>query len=105
MSNDKIYINGIDATTGQYLVDPMDFDRAVELIKSEPTDKAKESLMRQLWRTSSEPHLGLPFPLNPEFVEQGGWGIVFHKDEDAAVKAALAPLIEHRRHQINKDSF
>ncbi|MGA9768603.1 MAG: C25 family cysteine peptidase [Blastocatellia bacterium] len=105
LSDEKIYLNGIDARTGQYLVDPMTYDFAAELVKSEPTDKAKESLMRQLWRTTSEPHLGLPFPRNPEFVEQAGWGIVFHKDEDAAVKAALEPLIEHRRKQIKDSSI
>jgi hypothetical protein len=44
--------------------------------------------------------MGIPFDIDREDVRQAGWAIVFHADEDQAVKDALAPLIEHRREQI-----
>ena len=33
-------------------------------------------------------------------MQQAGWAIVFHKDEDPAVRAALEPLIARRRDQV-----
>jgi hypothetical protein len=51
------------------------------------------------------PHFGPPFPLKPEDVTDVGWAIVFHTDEDEAVKKSLAPLVEHRRRQINNDKI
>ncbi len=34
----KIYLNGIDATTGQYLMGPMTLKRAARLAKGEPVE-------------------------------------------------------------------
>ena len=95
----EIYINGIQALTGKYLVEPLDLARAAELIKGVPTDSSIVAYLRRVWRTISQPHLGLPPDVDPAKVNQAGWGIVFHKDEDDAVKAALNPLLEHRRQQ------
>jgi hypothetical protein len=101
---EKLYFNGIDALTGEYLVPPMNYDQAAATVKGEQADMKEVSLMRRIWRIISQPHLGLPIDSNPEIVEQAGWAVVFHKDEDPAVKAALDPLVNHRRKQINNDS-
>jgi Peptidase family C25 len=103
-AHDKLYINGIDGVTGQYLLQPIDYAAAASMIKGSATDQGTLSWLRRIWRTISQPHLGLPLDVNPELVEQSGWAVVFLKDEDPAVKAALEPLIEHRRKQINNDS-
>jgi hypothetical protein len=41
--------------------------------------------------------------INPVDISQTGWAIVFHSNEDPAVKNALAPLIDHRTAQIGPD--
>jgi Peptidase family C25 len=38
--------------------------------------------------------------VDPNKLDEAGWGIVFHRNADAAVREALAPLIEHRRKQV-----
>ena len=41
------------------------------------------------------------FDFSPSDLHEAGWAIVFHNEEDEAVKSALQPLIEHRRKQIS----
>jgi hypothetical protein len=105
IADNMLYLNGIDAVTGQYLVPPMNYDQAGALIRRERTDKEKEneSRLQRLWRVISETHLGPPLGVRLELVEESGWAVVFHQHEDAAVKAALQLLIEHRMRLINND--
>ena len=55
-------------------------------------------MLGQLWRVISQPNLGaLPIDIEATDVAEAGWGVVFHHQEDRLVKAALKPLIAHRR--------
>lgn len=99
----QLYINGIDGTTGKYLVPPLDIGQAASIIKGNPMDLDLARWLGRLWRVISQPNLGLPMDINATDVAKAGWGIVFHREEDQAVRAALAPLIEHRRGRGEKD--
>jgi hypothetical protein len=103
--NPPITLNGIDATTGQYLVAPLKVDEVAALASGEKKKKDIVTWLKNIWHVLSTPHLGLPLDVRPEMVEEAGWGIVFYRDEDPAVKAALQPLIEHRRQQIHNDKI
>ena len=105
MIEEMIYFNGIDGVSGKYLVPPMDFSIASLLIRGGQTDKQTESWLRRIARIIGEVHLGLPFDVSPEIVEQAGWAIVFHEKEDPAVKQALEKLVAHRRKQIRNDNI
>lgn len=105
MANDKLYINGIDGVTGEYLVPPLDYSQAVAFVKGEPSDTVVVRWLKRIWRTISQPHLGLPLGVDPADVTQAGWAVVFHTQEDQAVKDALEPLIEHRRQQVGNDNI
>lgn len=94
-----IYVNGIDGATGQYLVEPLDLQELAQRIvavspRPEPPPAPDESI-----------HLGLPLDVKPEDVSQAGWAVVFHQDESPEVKAALTPLIEHRRKRVANDTI
>jgi hypothetical protein len=105
MTNDEtLFINGIDAETGQYLVPPLQLSEAATLLKGTSDDPAVTALLRRIWRTISQPHLGLPLDIRPESVPEAGWAIVFHHDEPPEVRDALAPLIAHRRQQVTDES-
>jgi hypothetical protein len=103
-TEDRLYTNGIDGATGRYLLQPTPIAETAARIKGVREDTAAVRWLRHLWRTLSEPHRGLPPDVDPADVRQAGWAVVFHVDEDPAVRAALAPLIEHRRRQIGDDA-
>jgi hypothetical protein len=102
-TGNKLYLNGIDATTGQYLVPPMEVDELAAVVKGVKQDEAQTSWFKRVLRKVGLRHYGLPEGVDPADVAQAGWGIVFLSDEDAAVKDALRPLVEHRRRQIGDE--
>ena len=91
---EKIYINGINAVTGDYFTKPMTVKQVVRQALRE-RDRRIPVFLRAVWGAE---HLG-PEPdwSNPA---EAGWGVVFHQDEDERVKQALQPLIAHRMTQI-----
>lgn len=101
---EKIYVNGISALTGEYLVPPIDFEDIQSILKTEQASnssyKNEVSFLTRIWKAITQSHLGLPPDIKPEEVAQAGWGIVFDENEDPAIKDALDPFIEHRRQQV-----
>jgi hypothetical protein len=102
---EKLFINGIDGITGQYLVEPFTPAEAVAFLKEAPPDPGVSQFLRRIWRIIRSPFLGLPDGVEPADVKQAGWAVVYHEEEDQAVKDALAPLVEHRRRQIGNDAI
>jgi hypothetical protein len=97
-------LNGIDAATGGYLVPPLSVDEAAAIVRGDARpDKSTSSWLKRVWRTLTQPHLGLPHDVDPASVAQAGWAIVFHEHESDAVKTALEPLIAHRRTRVPAD--
>jgi hypothetical protein len=103
-ASEKLFINGIDAVTGQYLVPPLTMTEAVDLLKKAAEPPATISWLRRIWWTINQPHLGLPFDVDAASVAQAGWGAVFHCDTSPEVRAALNPLINHRRSQVGDEA-
>ena len=99
-----VYANGVDATTGGYLVEPMTAAQVASVARGERADGERIGALGKVKDALRSDHLGLPFDVDPLDISQAGWAIVFHKDEDAAVKAALAPLIAHRAAQVGDET-
>lgn len=104
-NDDKLYVNGIDGATGQYLVAPMAYDEAASYVRGLPHDTPLLRFFKKIWDIVRQPFLGLPFGVSPEDVTQAGWGVVFHKDEDPDVRQALELLVQHRREEIGNDNL
>ena len=98
VDEDLFVCNGIDAETGDYLVAPMSFAELAKKIRR-PISKA-EADAHQRAADAKKPALGGRLDENLEDVRQGGWAVVFHKDEDSDVRSALDPLVRHRLKQI-----
>ncbi len=96
--------NGLNALTGEPLVSPADVARALARLRkgaaAPETSPGFLHWLRGLLRRAESPHWGLPLGLDAQDPAQAGWGIVFHEAEPAAVRDALAPLIEHRGRQL-----
>jgi hypothetical protein len=103
MPDKDIYFNGVNGVTGEYIAAPLSLEELAHLIKTEPVDKAHADRMARTAANLRSASFGLPFGMEPSDIRQTGWAIVFHTDEAAAVKDALAPLIAHRRSQVGAE--
>lgn len=102
-----VLINGINGATGDYLVSPIsvkDAAQAMRDFKPDDEDAAKEKSIEVIRQKAQQKTFGLPDFVEPEDLDETGWAIVFHKDEDPKVKAALKRLYDHRLKMI-RDEF
>ena len=96
-------VNGISGVDGHYAVPKMSTaDLAARLRRSR--DSASISPLRtdRGRRLKTRAFPALPLGVRPEDVDRSGWTVVFHRDEDIAVRAALEPLITYRQERIEK---
>lgn len=100
-------LNGINATTGEYLPCPDDLetlyaaitkDAAVaQVLKSDHYANLKEREERAV----AQP-FGLAFGIDPKKLEETGWGVIFAYDAPDELYEALQPLLQWRRAQAGK---
>ncbi len=94
---DLVCFNGVDATTGRLLIEPMPLtevaDRAIGSTVFDVPLPAPMLAARQRQR------LGLSYGVDPSSVEQAGWGVLFAPGTGTDVRKALAPLLERRSAQ------
>jgi hypothetical protein len=94
----KIFTNGINAATGDYLLPPLTMGEAAGYIQHK--EQAPLPMLRwweRLKRSLSALHKEFPPELDPCDPSNAGWGIVYHQEEDPEVIAALRNLLETRR--------
>src|SRR5215469_1329130 len=89
--------NGIDATTGGYLLPPMTAGELAGMACGVKTDP--EHLTELKWRRRQEEqaHYAVKEGVDPKDLSQTGWGVIFAHNVDPAIREAVAPLLEHRR--------
>ena len=102
MDDDLFYFNGVDATTGTYGLPPLSAERLASVIEGEPD----AALLRELkWRAEASrgvAHFGVRDAVDPNRLDQTGWGVVFAHDADPAIREALSPLLTMRRQQAGR---
>ena len=76
--DDRIYLNGVNALTGEYLAPPLSPADAVRLARSAAPPEGKAGWFRSILRRLSGGRLyGLPSDVDPREVTQAGWAVVF----------------------------
>jgi hypothetical protein len=95
-----VYPNGIDARTGALLMEPVELGELASAVTAQPPSLPATELLDQ-WQHAGEAQFGLGWEVDPLQLSQAGWAVVFASDEDEAVKAAIAPLMEHREAQVH----
>ncbi|MBK8986365.1 MAG: hypothetical protein IPM39_09830 [Chloroflexi bacterium] len=108
--DNPIYINGINGSTGEPLVPQMAIDTATsramtwhDLLKQmtgEDDDLYKLSKNRT---ERGEESFGVKAGVDPNKLEEAGWGIVYANSISDEIKEALSPLVNWRRSQANKN--
>jgi hypothetical protein len=91
--------NGVDGTTGGYLLPPAPPGSLPIRGSAETEDRAHEAELRWRHRQSTESTFAPIEGINPTLLGEAGWGLVLPTDSDAAILEALDPLVQHRRSQ------
>ena len=102
MDPDQLVFNGIDGTSGEYLLPPQSPGVISAIARNEPLDHKHLDELRRWWQRVSEAHFGPTEGVDPKELAQAGWGVVFTHDADPAVRDALRPLLEHRKAQASR---
>ena len=95
----EFHFNGINAETGEYDFPPMDGKRLTELLyKKEKEEGAPENLseLKAKAQQKQTAAFGVMEGIEPDKLDQAGWGIIFAHDADPQIKEALSPLIQWR---------
>ena len=92
MNDERMHFNGIDGATGDYLTPAMTPEELVEYL-----DPAAGELLAPREKRPT-------FGIDPQRLESSGWGVLFARDGDPAVREALEPLLAHRRAQVGTES-
>jgi hypothetical protein len=103
MSDPGIVLNGINALTGEYLVQPMTLGEAAIRARGTPPPAEQVKWLRWLVQRLSGRFFGLPMDVEPTDLAQSGWAVVFTPDTPQAVRQALQPLIDLRGRQVPPD--
>jgi hypothetical protein len=93
----RVYVNGIDFDTGTYAFPPRSIDDLAKQVLAHPGADRFSDVHGDKPRS-----FALPFDMDPNKLEESGWGIVFHTDTPQEVRDALDPLIVLRRAQARE---
>ncbi len=93
------FMNGVDATTGDYLLPAMS---AEELGETARRDAVQVRQLGGRRGKKKEIPMGVKEGVDPRRLEEAGWGVVFAEDAEATLREALAPLLERRRTQAGR---
>ena len=99
MNDELLTFNGVNASTGGYLLPRMTASEVARLAQTGTLDPTQLSELRWRSEAAKERHLGVKAGIDPRRLDETGWGVIFAHGADPAIKEALAPLLEHRRKQ------
>lgn len=104
MNNDYLVFNGVNAATGTYLLPPLPASVIASRVKGLPVDK---DLLRELQhrrRRETEVTLAPMEGIDPNQLEEAGWGVIFAYGVDPAIPDALRELLNHRQQLATRRS-
>ena len=93
------YVNGIDATSGEYLVPPVEARDVAQVVQPLSPGQVADPELRARHHRTNEAHYAPKQGVDGRDLSQAGWAVVVAADADPAVLTALHPLLEHRRSQ------
>ena len=103
MASRRLYFNGIDGETGQYLFPPTTPRELAAVARGESTDTGEVAQLER-WLAQAGSRWRFCQARDPGDLAQAGWGIIFAAADPAAqaVHEALAELMAHRCAQAGR---
>ena len=93
----KFSFNGINASNGQPLVQPLAPEQLVRLACGEPWDDEHLADLKEHHERISVDGMEVVFGVDPKSLSACGWGVIFPHDTSDEIRHALRPLLAHRR--------
>lgn len=99
MPTPQLTFNGLNGTTGDYLLPAMTSRQVSDMARGETRDADHLQELKGWLRRITQVHLGPKEGVDPKNLAESGWGVIFAHDADPAVREALGELLAHRRAQ------
>ncbi|WP_147468266.1 hypothetical protein [Corallococcus interemptor] len=99
---DPLVLNGIDGTTGQYLVPPIALPAAAEVADPQVETARFEAWRKWVQRLNWNTKFTTPFDAPEDDYTKSGWGVVFPASASEALRKSLEALIAHRRERVEE---
>lgn len=81
--------NGIDGSTGKYLLSPMTPAELLDILRRRPAGPTLKGMIPGL---------------DAKSLPASGWGVIFPHGGDPQIREALAPLLAHRQQEAKKEN-
>jgi hypothetical protein len=100
LPDELLVFNGIDATTGDYLLPPLPAEKLARLVRGERPDAVHAQELKRRARRLGMTRLGAAAKVkDPNQLGQAGWGVIFARDTPQGIVEALRPLLQFRSRQ------
>ncbi|HYO11899.1 MAG TPA: hypothetical protein VE685_01745 [Thermoanaerobaculia bacterium] len=103
MGDEKVWFNGLDGSTGEYLVVPLTPEelsaRIPRLPEPQPDEPEDETGLED--DPFRKPIVDIERPWD---LSEAGWGVIFAPEIDPGVRPALEELLEHRRRNVGTEN-
>ena len=104
MNYDLITFNGIDGSSGDYLLPAMSPGDIAAVAQGGHIDPTHINELKWKYSQAAEGHYGLCEGIDPRNLADAGWGVIFASDANPAIREALDELLVHRRKQATQKS-
>jgi hypothetical protein len=99
---DLLFFNGINGSTGDYLLPPMTPEQVARIAMGEEFDPDQLQDIELKIRQKEEPDFAPIEGVDPKDLGQTGWGVIFAFGADPAIREALSELLNHRKKQTTQ---
>jgi hypothetical protein len=106
MSNDQFVFNGIDGSSGNYLLLPKTAQELFQELIHTPDQRqdldSRKNELKQRVDQQNEGSFGPPAGTDPQNLDEVGWGVIFAHDAKQEIYDALKELLDFRRSQAGE---
>jgi Peptidase family C25 len=104
MTEDLLYFNGINGSSGDYLLPPLTAEQVSKIAQGEELDPEEldELIRKDKHVKGVEPDFAPIEGVDPKNIAETGWGVIFAYNADPAIREALSELLDHRKKEATQ---
>ena len=86
IDSERMFVNGIDGATGEYLLPPLTPPELSAIVRGEKLDPKHIQELKQWWEHRSQAHFAPKEGVEPTNLPKSGWAVIFRHDADPAIR-------------------